>query len=91
MGYVTHAQQLQDIICRKLDNGGLPTKAPLRLGVQRGTGAICDACDGHILITEIEHEFIYPNGLSFRLHFDCAALWVVLWRKRQFPGSGPAS
>jgi hypothetical protein len=82
MGSIPYRQTLEGLIGRKLDDGDLPTKAPVRLEVHLGTGAMCDACGGRIRAIQIEHEFNYRDGRSFRLHFDCAALWVELRRRR---------
>lgn len=75
-------QRLQETIGRRIDTGGLPTTAPNNLDVRRGTGATCDACGAQIGAVDIEHEFNYRDGRHFRLHFDCAALWVELCRQR---------
>jgi hypothetical protein len=75
-------RQLQDRIRHEIDSGRLPTDAPLSLEVRRGTGVVCSACGRRIRTVEIEHEFNYRGGLVFRLHFDCAALWMKLRRPR---------
>jgi hypothetical protein len=82
MGTIMHSQSLQNVIRRKFDNGRLPTKAPIKLEVHRGSGAMCDACGAEIRTIDIEHEFNYHNGRPFRLHFECAALWAPLCRER---------
>jgi len=82
-----HRQRLRDLIRRKLDNGDLPTKDPINLEVNRGTGAMCDACGDRIRLVHIEHQFCYANGqLTFRLHFGCAAEWMALRRERREHG-----
>jgi hypothetical protein len=62
-------QWLRDMIGRKLADGRLPMEAPVGLEVRRGA-------------FEIEHEFNYHDGHPFRLHFDCAGLWMALRRRR---------
>jgi hypothetical protein len=75
-------QRLRNVIGRKLDNGRLPTNAPIELGVHRGTGAMCDACGRRIHATDIEHEFNYHDAHPFRLPFNCAAEWMAVRRER---------
>jgi hypothetical protein len=82
VGGIMHPKRLQTVIGRKLDDGLLPTNAPTRLEVHRGTGAMCDACGGRIRAIDVEHEFNYRAGHPFRLHFDCAGVWVALCRER---------
>ena len=74
MGSTTHGERLRGLIGRKLDTGGLPTNAPLRLDVHHGTGAICDGCNKYIRTVEIAHELLYPNGLSLRLTSTAPAI-----------------
>ena len=84
-------RQLQDVIRRKIDSGRLPTDAPTSLEVRRGTGVVCSACGRRIRTIEMEHEFNYRGGLFFRLHFDCAALWLKLRRPRHSAEGSDAS
>jgi hypothetical protein len=75
-------QWLREMIGRRLADGRLPMEAPVGLEVRRGTGMACDACGRRIGAFEIEHEFNYHDGHPFRLHFDCAGLWMALRRRR---------
>jgi hypothetical protein len=71
------------LIRQKLDDGTLPTKAPLKIYAGYGSGEACDGCGDTIFRAQAEYELSYPDKRRiFRLHFGCASLWEALRRKR---------
>lgn len=78
---------LPAVIRRKLENGSLPQKVPIKLEESRGTGATCDGCGQPIKFSDVQHALFFVDRV-FRLHFACAGEWAAQRRKRELgPGS----
>jgi hypothetical protein len=76
---------LRDVIRRKLDDGDLPTKLPVKMYAGNGGGAPCDACGDPILSAQTEYEWGYPEDdqpRAFRMHVGCVGLWEAQRRQR---------
>jgi hypothetical protein len=75
-------QNLRFVIMRKLDDGGLPLDPPPKLNMSYGSGTPCSACGETLHPAQVEYEFSYPDGPTYRLHLGCAGMWEALRLKR---------
>jgi hypothetical protein len=82
---------LRDVILRKVNDGGLPTKAPNKIYTGYGIYATCNACGDPIRSFQVEYELNYPDEhCTFRLHLACAGLWEAVSYWPRLTGSTPA-
>ena len=65
----------RDRIHSKLATGDLPRKGPTKMSAGYGKGYRCAACDRTITPYDVEYEMDFSDGVSYRMHSDCAAVW----------------
>ena len=58
-------------------SGRLPRTVPASLGAGSGTGASCSLCGETIGSGQIEYEFAGAEGVTFRFHMRCHAIWQL--------------
>jgi hypothetical protein len=63
------------LVRHKILAGILPTEAPTKLWVGKGTGQTCDACGILVTSADIEYETDLPSGRTLRFHKVCLGVW----------------
>lgn len=67
---------LAEVVRKKLHEGTLPSKPPLKLWPGVGRGRLCTACEKPILPSQTQYEAQYYDGQPpMFLHVRCHQLW----------------
>ena len=72
--------ELRSIARQRIEQGQLPSAAPLRIWAGHGAGQLCALCDRPIPSDEVELEVevcVQGATRTLRFHNDCQMYWQI--------------